>query len=180
MTAAAPTLFDEADVPPVTALGKVRPPARNAKAAASLQAESVYRADHAEQSAERRPAPYVAGSETSEAAAAALDPDKRLNDCERIYRSLSNRGAMGATQDELSRALDLPGDTCRPRLVELYEAGRIWRNADIKRKTSAGRQAVVCFADTVTREAAEALQETMRRIKPVATAANAAEGAETE
>ena len=52
------------------------------------------------------------------------------------------RGEIGATAQEIEKATGLPGNTVRPRLVELRENGCV-RDSGRKRKTDSGRLAVV-------------------------------------
>lgn len=52
------------------------------------------------------------------------------------------RGAEGATAQEIEKATGLPGNTVRPRLVELRENGTV-RDSGRKRSTDSGRLAVV-------------------------------------
>lgn len=91
-----------------------------------------------------RTLPFQHGSATSEAAGAAAAkraPAIRST----IFAFIKSRGQAGATADEIEKHLNIPGNTVRPRLVELREDFRIER-APTTRPTRAGRQAVVWVA----------------------------------
>lgn len=60
----------------------------------------------------------------------------------KILRLLKAVGDYGATDEEIQVALDIPGDTQRPRRYELVKRGYV-RDSGVKRKTSSGRRAVV-------------------------------------
>lgn len=86
-------------------------------------------------------APSVAGSATSEAAAEEIAPDAaRLR--ARVYGYLQFVGSTGATDEEMQDALNMVGNTQRPRRTELVDAGKV-RDSGLKRKTKANRGAVV-------------------------------------
>jgi hypothetical protein len=55
---------------------------------------------------------------------------------------LRDRGAHGATEQEVEDALSLPGNTIRPRLWELENTGKIVKSPD-KRQNRSGRYARV-------------------------------------
>jgi hypothetical protein len=62
-----------------------------------------------------------------------------------VYGFISDRGAHGATDDEVQVGLNLPGNTQCPRRLELAEAGRIMPNGET-RPTRKGRRAAVWVA----------------------------------
>lgn len=60
----------------------------------------------------------------------------------KVLAYIVERGALGATEQEVEIALGLTGNTCRPRCWELARAGLIVKNG-AKRLTKAGRWARV-------------------------------------
>lgn len=87
-----------------------------------------------------RRAPFAAGSDTSKAAAAAIEPAAKT------YRAvvlayLRGRGVHGATCDEVEQAIGLIHQTASARIRELAQAGLIFEAG--KRATRTGRAAVV-------------------------------------
>lgn len=90
-----------------------------------------------------KPALSQLSSDTSNAAAAAIEPHRgTLRD--RVYRAI--RGAShGVTAQEIEDATGIPGSTVRPRLVELLESNAIMLSHQT-RKTRAGRNARTYFA----------------------------------
>lgn len=88
--------------------------------------------------------PHVKASATSRAAAQAIEPrtpSLRLQ----VLEFILSCGEQGATDQEIAAALNLSGDTQRPRRCELVKQGKI-RPAFKMRKTSAGRDAQVWIA----------------------------------
>ena len=86
-------------------------------------------------------APYQPHSETSKAAAEMLEP-AFLNRLQlQVLFFLRERGEIGATDEEIQRALSMNPSTERPRRVELQRRGLITTTK--KRKTSSGRLAAV-------------------------------------
>ena len=81
--------------------------------------------------------PYQAHSETSHDAAISMS-GKTKNLRELVFNALISKPQ---TDEELSIALDLAPNTCRPRRVELVRAGRIIESG--KRPTASGRSATV-------------------------------------
>lgn len=87
-------------------------------------------------------APYVKGSETSRAAAVAID-NNADNIRWRVFDFVRSRGNYGATREEIENALFLTGNTVRPRIKELlgetkkHETPRIKR-APFKRAARSG------------------------------------------
>jgi hypothetical protein len=67
---------------------------------------------------------------------------KAGTDAFRIYQCFKANLNFGATDDDLSRWLDLPGNTVRPRRGGLVEKGLV-RDSGRTRATSSGRQAIV-------------------------------------
>ena len=96
----------------------------------------------------RPDAPHVKSSATSTAAAAELNETKRQIDREKVYRYIAERLWSGATREEIGYDLGMMGDTVRPRVVELMEAGRIIASGRF-RKTRSGRDASVLIVHRV-------------------------------
>jgi len=90
-----------------------------------------------------RPAPH-SGSPTSRAAARRIAPVAGTIRGD-VLAYLREQGAEGATADEIERALGRPGNTIRPRTVELRADGLIIQS-DRVRPTASGRMAVVYVA----------------------------------
>jgi len=87
------------------------------------------------------PAPFKAGSDTSAAAANDIESSApRMR--QRIAEFLAGRGSHGATDEEIQKALNMPGNTERPRRVELLQR-RLVLDTGMRRQTSAGRYAAV-------------------------------------
>ena len=86
--------------------------------------------------------PYQAHSETSFDAAISMS-GKTKNLRELVFNALISKPQ---TDEELSIALDLAPNTCRPRRVELVRAGRIIEVG--KRPTASGRSAAVWAVTT--------------------------------
>ena len=96
-----------------------------------------------------RAAPSAYGSATSEAAARSIAshrPELRL----RVWCAVELAGWTGITAEELEAACEMPGNTVRPRLVELREDGLVM-DSGRTRRTESGRSATIW----VTREAAK-------------------------
>ena len=92
----------------------------------------------------RKPALAVIGSETSEEAARKIEPQRgKLQTL--CYLAIKSAGASGMTAQEVETATGLPGNTVRPRIVELWEQQRIERTGE-RRPTRSGRMAVVWIA----------------------------------
>jgi hypothetical protein len=60
----------------------------------------------------------------------------------KVLAFVASRGDYGATSQEIEMMLDMPGNTVRPRLVELREHGTIAASM-FTRLTTSGRRAVV-------------------------------------
>ena len=87
---------------------------------------------------------------TRAAAGVAIRPDAaRLR--AKVFEYIKGRGADGATDAEIQAALDMSGDTERPRRRELQVAGFI-ADSGRTRLTPAGRAAVVWIAVDSPRE----------------------------
>lgn len=90
------------------------------------------------------------GTATSAAAADSMKPHAAAIR-ERIYQTILGRGLRGCTAAELEHVLGIPGNTVRPRLVELRgdkEKGlpvRITTMGEL-RYTESGRKALVWIA----------------------------------
>lgn len=90
-------------------------------------------------------APYVPGSDTSQAAAESIAPHlSRLQD--RLLGLIRDRG--GATVDELIVATGLVHQTVGPRVRELFLKGRV-RDSGQRRPTRRGRKATVWIVGEV-------------------------------
>jgi len=88
--------------------------------------------------------PYVAGSETSEAAAVTLRPTARTLRA-KVYRFIRDQAGHGATDEEAQLFLGMNPSTERPRRRELQQQGLI-RDSGLTRRTRSNRQAVVWVA----------------------------------
>jgi hypothetical protein len=88
--------------------------------------------------------PYQRHSETSHRAAEQI-ASEAANLREQVYRYIASRGIDGATDAEVQEALQMAGNTQRPRRIELLRAKRI-RLAVIRRRTPSGRYADVWVA----------------------------------
>jgi hypothetical protein len=89
-------------------------------------------------------APFVRGSETSQAAAEALNVHAGYMR-EQVLSFIRARGDEGATDEEVSFALNMKLDTSRARRCELRDAG-VLRDAGRRRVTASGRRAVCWVA----------------------------------
>lgn len=88
----------------------------------------------------REPDPPHSGSPTSQAAAEAIKPT--AGTLRAIVLEYLKEHPDGATDEEMQLALDMAGNTQRPRRQELEKMGFV-RATDRTRTTSSGRQAVV-------------------------------------
>ena len=87
---------------------------------------------------------WVKGSETSRAAAVSIAP--RLNELQGVVMSyIAGRGQRGATDEEITRDLEMNPSTARPRRIELVEMGKI-HSSGRTRPTVSGRSATVWVA----------------------------------
>lgn len=94
-------------------------------------------------------APCQSHSETSRAAAQQIGPHlNRLQDM--VLTFLRQRGAYGATDEEIQEALALNPSTQRPRRIELVAKG-LALDLGPKRKTRSGRMASVWIANEAGR-----------------------------
>lgn len=85
--------------------------------------------------------PFVFDSATS--LEAALNGRNRAGmQQERVLQYLKDRGAQGATDEEIAIALSMNPNTERPRRIELVEKGLVIDTKD-QRVTSSGRKATV-------------------------------------
>lgn len=90
------------------------------------------------------PPPFAKGSDTSMAAANAIEPHLgRLQ--RRVLEAIADKGSYGRTDEELALGLAMNPSTVRPRRLELGDKGLI-RKAPFTRATRSGRQAVVWVA----------------------------------
>jgi hypothetical protein len=97
---------------------------------------------------------YQRHSGTSRAAALSIEP---ATDTLRaaVYSWITRCGMHGATDQEISEALRMPGNTQRPRRVELVDGGHVV-DSTRRRKTHSGRDAVVWISARVRDRAARA------------------------
>ncbi len=84
--------------------------------------------------------PYQRHSATSAAAAAAIAP--HLNPLQGRVLGAIRHASHGLTDEAIGHVTDLPGNTVRPRRIELLRKGLI-RDSGKTRATASGRQAVV-------------------------------------
>ena len=89
-------------------------------------------------------APFVAGSDTSEAAAEAIEPNAGTLRAE-VLAFLRVCGSAGATDEEIQNDLYMNPSTQRPRRVELVNGGFVFKS-NRRRPTNSGRQATVWVA----------------------------------
>lgn len=83
----------------------------------------------------------VASSPTSRAAAESVRP-RAGSQAERVLAFVTDQADYGATDLEIQKSLNLPGDTQRPRRVALVRAGLLVDSGNT-RTTPTGRDAVV-------------------------------------
>lgn len=86
---------------------------------------------------------FVRHSATSKAAAKAIRPDAAALRA-KVLAYLKSQ-PNGAIDEEIQLALDMPGNTERPRRTELLNAGLI-RDSGTTRATKSGRQATIWVA----------------------------------
>ena len=91
------------------------------------------------------------GTDTSRAAAHSVASEATAQR-ERVYAYIRSCGALGATDQEIESALNLGGNTVRPRRGELESArhGQRIRCTEMRRATAAGRLARVYVCEAVT------------------------------
>lgn len=53
---------------------------------------------------------------------------------------------MGATREEIEIGLEMPGNTVRPRVLELIRAGKVYEMENVTRETQSGRHATILRA----------------------------------
>jgi predicted transcriptional regulator len=87
------------------------------------------------------PAPAQAHSDTSGAAAHAIDP-YAVGLRAKVYGAIARTGAEGLTDLEIEAQTGLGGSTVRPRRVELVRLGLV-HDSGRTRKTKSGREATV-------------------------------------
>jgi hypothetical protein len=88
--------------------------------------------------------PVAGVRETSRAAAKSVVGDSATIR-RRVLAVIEERGAYGATDEEIQNSLGLNGNTVRPRRGELQTAGLV-RHSGGSRATQSGRKAVVWIA----------------------------------
>lgn len=96
-------------------------------------------ADHLARQRRLEAPPFAVGSDTSQAAAEAIE-DSAANLRARVLGFLIETG--GATDEEVQLGLDMNPSTVRPRRGELVKMGRV-KDSGQRRKTRSGRWAVV-------------------------------------
>lgn len=88
--------------------------------------------------------PYVRKSDTSKAAAEAIEP--ALNSLRgQVLARLRMVGEYGMTDEQIQHALNMDPSTERPRRIELWRAGLV-KDSGKRRRTSKNRIAVVWVA----------------------------------
>lgn len=85
--------------------------------------------------------PFQAHSETSRAAAESMLA-KAPSIRERVFMAIMRTKNVGLTDEQIGMHLGIPGNTVRPRRVELEREGRICA-LKVRRKTDSGRLALV-------------------------------------
>jgi hypothetical protein len=88
------------------------------------------------------PPPFQRKSDTSRAAADSLSPRITAACRRRVYTAIKERGARGATDQELQAVLRLKVNVETPRRWELVNAGLV-KDSGKRRKTPSGRTAAV-------------------------------------
>jgi hypothetical protein len=86
-------------------------------------------------------APAQRHSRTSLDAAKSVEPGSG-KDRLRVLLALKAAGSRGLTDEEIQDRLGLPGSTERPRRIELWEKGLVWKSTET-RLTRSGRQATI-------------------------------------
>ena len=86
-------------------------------------------------------APFVAGSDTSEEAAASID-GSAASLRNRVFAAVHGAGLYGMTCDEVEVALNLRHQTASARIRELFLASRLHDSLQ-RRRTRSNRRAVV-------------------------------------
>lgn len=74
--------------------------------------------------------------------AARSSPRPAATQRRRVFLHLLHSGSLGATLEEIEQALGMPGNTVRPRRIEL-EAKNLVKDSGSTRPTASGRAAVV-------------------------------------
>lgn len=92
----------------------------------------------------RQPEPPHNGSATSREAAEEIEPTAATLRA-KVFDFIKKHGSNGATDQEIQIALQMQGNTQRPRRKELEEAGLITDSGET-RKTTSGRSAIVWIA----------------------------------
>lgn len=85
--------------------------------------------------------PFQSHSATSKRAAHSIK--KHIGPLHQRVLDYLNAHPEGATDEQLSDALQLNGSTLRPRRLELFEAGRIIKHPTREGRTKAGNSAVL-------------------------------------
>ena len=88
--------------------------------------------------------PFAPNSPTSQAAADQIRPSAATLRAA-VYTYIQSQGHAGATDDEIQRSLNMPGNTERPRRQELEKDHRVVE-AGRTRRTASGRAATVWVA----------------------------------
>ena len=92
-------------------------------------------------------APYQRHSPTSRAAAVAIEPVAGTRRAQ-VLAFIRERGAVGATDEEMQLRIPMSPNTQRPRRVELVQGQHIV-NSGRTRQTLAGDEAVVWVASEI-------------------------------
>jgi hypothetical protein len=94
---------------------------------------------------------YQSHSATSQLAALKIEPSADTLRAA-VYSWIVGTGTHGSTDEETSRALDMGGNTERPRRVELVDGGHVV-DSGARRRTASNRWAVVWIAARFARPA---------------------------
>lgn len=88
--------------------------------------------------------PFVQGSATSAAAAASIPKASAIDARAKVFAYIHSRGIDGATRQEIQDALDMAGDTVRPRVAELLSRDLIAPSGEIRRSATGRACEVLC------------------------------------
>lgn len=91
-------------------------------------------------------APPANRTDTSQVAAAAIAAESPTIRGE-VYRLIVRAGSTGRTNEELARAIGREESTVSARVNELHDKLRLIRDSGQRRKTTAGRDAIVWIAN---------------------------------
>jgi hypothetical protein len=86
------------------------------------------------------------GTDTSRAAALALDPAWRATTCGKVYAAIVAAGEAAITREELTDVTGMPIQTVCGRVNDLLKTGMIYEPEGVTRPTKSGRAAQVVRA----------------------------------